>query len=629
MDDFFNFTSDDKELSQDSMVSKHFLSVIKNGSSWLFNAQTLQPLWPKINPDSGLKLGKTFDKSNFQLLRPIAGDSLFVIKLTNNSKDILNAHTGKRWGIGGAIDFNIISQGNAGESFISYYPRSGVYEPQNLRLNGQIAPIIARGDIVSLPDFQRWTSQYDVSTGLTAIIDSTGRQLGRFRIPFEGSRNRILIQRNNDGNLIPFVVIVHSERGESAVFSLDGRLLSPPYIWEARVSHDLIFATMYEKQGVYRLSDGHEILPCAYSWITWVSGNLSALALDGTLHLFAINGKLLGTYPKGYGSSESFSNGLQVVYHQCNSTYVNEKLEIVFKSDSILQARSFSEGLGAVQVATLGWKYIRPNGKQAIAGFFEDAQSFQGGRAIVRTIDGWTKLIDNHGNAIMQVRSNISVLSRLRSKYILQQDSLQERYFSLDGKPVLNNFVYCTAYRLNEPILFFADDKWGVMLSDGTLKPIDIADFTIENNWITNGDRYVLKGFECAVEGVRNNITGAWIIAPKFNQSIYYDDGYAPFGIVMQRDSQNLTLINRNTGEIIHLEPGYLQKISDQIGWLLIDNTSQKAILYSPDLKTKKPWNYARRNIQWNEELSLYQVNDEANNLIGYIAKNGRLLFEN
>lgn len=620
-------------LPQDSSLQKKFFRVQKNGRQWLYDAKTVSPLWPKFFQWEGLTLGETFDKSNFEILHPIVGDSLFVIRLQDRSADILNIQNGKRWGVEGVRGFYISKRKKACEPFIYPQPINDNYPIKRFSLVGQPMASGASNQPSYHTSLREWSYAYEPNTDLTVVLDSLDRTMCKIRIPFAGEGNTLMLLENKGSHLYPFVFLAQSTKGESAVFSLDGHLLSPPYIWKAAVSNDLLFATMNEMRGVYRLTDGREILPCAYRWVDMRYGALLAFDLENRELWFDLEGKLLRAYPKGYSSKGGLSNGLQLVYHGGRYMYYNEMSKLAFSLDSIVNASPFSEGLGSVNIDGLGWKYIDTQGRQAFSGYFDYAGSFHRGRAVVRTRDGWTKVIDTHGMTILQAASNadpyISNVSLLGNNVILKRDAEGQHFFSLDGKPILKKCSCFEEYPHNDSIHFYCDRKLGWLFPNGKIKWIEQTDFHIENHR-EKGRRWVLNAFECEVEGYMDQKNGKWMVVPKPNQSIYASQAQDPFLRVYssENSTEQLTVIDKRSGAVVPLEPGDLTKLEGGLGWLLVDYPAQKAFLYSPDLKTKRPWNYRYNNIYWNEALNLFEVTDMESNFIGYISKERQVLFE-
>ena len=616
-------------LPEDTTWSTRFLTVSKDNRKWIFNTSNLQPVWPKLAAGTGLTLGKTFDKSNFELLQLISGDSLAVIRLADGSEDILNIRSGQRWGISNANSFFISNQDSLHGTLISYSQNNGQDTPRRFKLNGQPVPFTRE----VYGEYGRgWTSGFDPITGLTTVFDSTGRSLCTFRNPFTGYGIRIEMTQNENGRQMPFVILITSEKGESAVFSPQGRLLSPPFIWQAKVSNDLIFATMNEKRGVYRLSDGKEILPCAYRRIEIQGNELSAVAMDGTESRFNKQGNMLRTYPQGYRSqpNQSFSAGFQVVYGQSTSTYINKKLKLAFPGEPFIQVRPFSDGLGVVKVLDRGWSYIRPTGKAAFEGYFFYAESFHNGYAVVRTTDNWTKIIDTLGHTVFQVPSDPSTcaptLAQLGQTFFLDLGPLHQ-IITPEGTMVLKNCSCVTLNPKNDTIAYHCDQRLGRLLPGGRISWIEKSDYRLEHDQY-RGTRSVLPGFNCPAEGLQHPTTGVWLVEPRAEQEITLPEEFPQWAFVTDLITQHRIIVNRYSGEIIPVDPYSLQRLEDNLGWLYFDENAKTALLFSPDLQTKKPWNYLYRNIQWREELGLYEVATAENKLVGYIAKNGRFFFE-
>ena len=646
--DYLNVVYSTYTLPQDSSLHKQLLTLRKNGRSWVFDSRNLKPIWPKLQPGNGLTLGETFDKSNFELVQVLAGDSLYAIQLADGSQDILNIRTGRRWGVTNARGFSISPAAEGHGPLIYYNKINGDFPERRYGLNGQVVLRTTGVYGETLPGLGNCTAGFNPETGLTIVFDATGRSIGQFRSPFAEAGSRILIDKNEGGQLFPYVFSVTSETGKSAVFSPDGRLISPPDAQEAQVYHDLmqvscdpvqvtrmsILMTLYQYKGLYRLTDGQEVLPCQYSWISVADGEIRAYTPDRLLYRLDIRGKMLGLYPPDYSTNGAFSNGLQAVRGERDANYVNEKLQLLFPAGHLSQARSFSEGLGAVKMAA-GWRYIHPTGKLASEEFFVYAESFVNGRAIVRTKDGWTRVIDPLGTTVFEVPSSPNpeemLLTRLGRHFIMRTDTSGKYVLSLDGQLLLKNFDYYPETQLqqqSDTVHFYSNEKLGYLLPTGQIKWATLTDFVPENDR-ENGYRYVLKGFGCPVEGLLKAGTKEWIVKPKIGQTIFAPDYQAPIAFVWDKGSQNRTVVNRNTGAVMPVEPGHLQSIEGGLGWLLLNTETETSWLYSPDFQTKKRWNYRHQSIYWQDDLGLYRVNDLEYNTVGYISKNGHVLFEN
>lgn len=605
----------------DSTLYGRYFLVSKNGRKWLFDARTFQPVLPEIAPGSGLSLGNTFDHSNFDMMSPLSGDSLFVVRLANGACDVLNARSGRRWGIEKAKNIILSGDTYTNKRWIQTQPFHPDSHPQCFSLAGQHA---LRNHIPrSFDDGPvAWYYEYDGESGLTTIFDSTGHISGQLLIPFSGKNNRISLITNEHGRAVRTLLQVTSENGESAFYLLTGGRLSPPGIRDIAVRYDLIFAKTDKGAGVFSLFTGREVVPCLYESVQYKDGILSALDAGGTETLFDPGGQVLFFYPKGYsGGGKLPGRGLHRIHGPRHTAYLKDGKEII-SFPGVKYAGLFYDGIAQVMLDNECWTYIRPNGEHLFDKCYKLAGDFNNGKAIVTTQECRMELIDTTGKTILQTPprtdSSAYLISWYGNFYKVLDDKGQHLY-SPDGRPVLLNVENIPWDSPGDTIHFFQNERFGRLLSDGQIQWAERKDF------VQQGIRYVLNGFGCKVEGVFSPSANKWIVPPKPCQIILTPAETAPLVIVSYEYQEDRHAVDVNNGVIYHLESGSMDQIPG-VGWLVSNHSTQKSFLYSVDLKTVRPWNYSY-SIDWDPKLGLFQVLGEQQEFIGYITKNGRMLF--
>lgn len=614
-------------LPQDTPLLKKYFTVSKNDRRWLFDARTLQPLRPNLEPGNGLILGTTFEQSNFSLVQPVSGDSLFKIELNQDNTDLLNIRTGRRWNTRNARSLRLSYEWETGGPYL--YLREGSGSEERFYLDGRRAPWITNGYNGYLKGFGNWRAGTDVYAGDAIVLDSAERLICRFPMPFAGT-NRITVEVTREGLRMPFAVVVKSETGEMAVFSLKGHRISPPGITAIWMYRDMLFAAQKEKWGAFLLPEGREVLPFLYKQILLRDGKLSAIDFTGTETQFDLQGKLLRRYPEGYLGLSSFSDGLQLVTDMKERTFVNEQLEFV-RFPGVIQAGPFSEGMADVQMADQRWKYIRPTGEQAFDGFYAHATPFLKSRAVVTTLDGSTQLIDTTGKVIMQSRRpgdccNRAIL-RLGDDFFIVKDSLSNRIYNSAGRLILEDCT-CSSTTMEQGFAsFFCAGKFWRLWEDGHLEEMGKKDFVFEKD-IDGGVRSWLPNFPCPVEGLLGSFSGEWIVEPRPYYRVSARTGAFPIVFIYHKDSsENQTVINRKTGKTLATGINPLSEVRG-LGWLVQQTGTDSTFLYTPDFSTKRPWPAEYTQIQWNDYVQLYEVRKTDNTFVGYMSRKGHVLFK-
>ncbi len=651
--DRFSFEFPTDLQPQDSIVWKQFFSAIKNGRSWLFERKNLEPLHPKLLPGQGLSLDKTFDQSNFDLLQPLSGDSLFVIRTASGEADILNIKTGKRWDVPNTRSFYFLPKENTGELLVYCYPINGELPTRRFDLSGRVVPSFSKDLGREVYGYGKLYLSHTPFDSIVVVLDSLDHVLCRIVLPPSIKRSDAYIRGNRDGRPMAFILIVDLQmpvhdslasfdnlkifmgnlqniEQKQMIYSMAGQLLSPANMADIWIEDDFFIGTINLKYGAYNYLTHKQVLPFSYKQISVRQGNLSAVDFNGTERLFDKKGSLLRTYPEGYASISPFTDGLQMVAGKQSTRYVNKKLDFV-DFPGVVAVRAFSEGLAAVQTADKTWKFITPSGRQAFEGAFKKTWNFHYGYTIVWTKDDRIKAIDNKGNTILDAPAGkdccVHPIGRFTKNHFWMSDSLGTHIYNVDGHPILKNCSCLSGSVEEEAGSFCCDQKPGKLFEDGRIHWYGKPDFVIEKHQ-DQGTRSVLKGFKCPFEGLSDPVTGEWIVEPKLNQYVFALEDTDPFIFTTNDGSyQNRTVINKNTKEVLAVTHGDLRKI-EGLGWLAFDQDEKESFLYSSDFKKKTPWNTAYSSISWKENMQLFQVYDQNYSLVGYITKNGHLLFE-
>ncbi len=615
-------------LPKDTPVLEKYFSVTKNNRKWVFDTKTLQPLRPKLEPGNGLIMGQTFDQSNFGLVQPISGDSVFQIELALEKFDLLNIRTGRRWNIRNARNVRFSHEDERGGPFLYVSATDGSGVEERFSLDGRLTPWLTNGYNGYLKGLGNWRTGVDVLSKDVVVLDSADRVICRFPAPFEG-QNRITIETNREGTKMPFAVVIKSENGEMAVFSLQGRRVSPPGITSVWMTNDVLFAAQQGKWGAILLPEGRQVLPFIYKQILFRDGHLSAIDFSGTETQFDLQGNLLRTYPEGYIGISTFQNGLQLVTNFKERTFLNEQLEFV-RFPGVMQAGPFSEGLAGVQMVDKRWHYIRPTGENGLEGVYAQTGPFLKNRAVVTKPDGATQVIDTTGQVLLQSRRpgdccNRPIL-RLGDDFFVVMDSLSRRIYNVDGRLILEHCT-CAANSMQQGFAFFyCNGKFGRLQKDGKIEHLGKKDFVFEKDGYGRV-RTVLPNFPCPVEGLLDSLSGNWIVEPRPNYRVVaFTDN--PIVFIHHKDSiDNQIVIDRKSGKTLATNISILEEVRD-LGWLVRQTGTDSTFLYNLDFSAKRPWPAEHTQIRWNDSVQLYEVRKTDYTFVGYLSMQGHVLFK-
>ncbi len=221
--EFNNFPTLGSGFDGDSMLQKFYFAATKNGRTWLIDSRTMQPLRPKLLPDSGLSMPEDVWQSNFDLIAPLYGDSHFSIKTGERKGDALNIRTGRRW----FLQTGPLHLGTDGFGRKLIAADTGSYKSLWFSLDGRPW----RDTFFyhrRTPGFGSWGSLFDEKTGTATLVDSSGRTICSPRLPFAVPQFGLDIEANERDAAHPFLVTATSEEGRAAVFSLAGEPLIAP-----------------------------------------------------------------------------------------------------------------------------------------------------------------------------------------------------------------------------------------------------------------------------------------------------------------------------------------------------------------------------------------------------------------
>jgi hypothetical protein len=646
-------------LKQDSLLHSRYFYVVKNQKKWLFDSKTCQPIKPKITKKSELIVGKSFEKGNFGIVDFISGDSLCVIKLQDNSEDILNIVTGKRWKIENVSNFAITHYCDNCEPIIYPNGTKNGYRYQQYQLDGRIFNYKEKEKKkiygYSIGD---WSYNYDTLSGFTTFYDSMLIKF-KVKIPFDEKGYFIDLSSNRPNKTMPCVIIAknyqtmldknsqetteHRESakgGKSYIYSMEGKLLSPPYIWGAEVRNNFIFSYKNKKMGVNSLLTGRKIISFKYQSIGMDSSKFIAIDFEGTEKHFNLNGKLIFSYPKGFQNVSVNKDGLRIVKKGIHYFFMNEKFEVLFPNEHFLKVLPFSEGFAAVK-DSLGWKYINRSGQQVIKDYFDCANSFENGIAVIQTADGWTKAIDQGGNIIVQTDREPepcrNSIQHYGNEHLMVYTNNENFVSTLEGKKVLNNCTCINSWGVTkDSIPFYCDNKLGYIDKKGQIRWIDEPISKTSDSDTTKVLKQYWYGLNnCFFTGLKNTKTDEWVVKPKQNQHFtenYYDNTSLVFANTGQSmftdDIQLYQVIDQTSGQFIINKNGILNYVFN-LGWIFFDSETKKGTFYDLNMKSPRDWNYTYKRIIWNEKNNVFVVMDEKNDFVGLISKNGRFLFEN
>ncbi len=626
--DMIDFGFQGPHLPQDTPVLKKYFSVTKNDRKWMFDTKTLQPLRPKLEPENGLVMGQTFDQSNFGLVQPISGDSVFQIEFSREKFDLLNIRTGRRWNTRNARNFRFSFEEERGGPYLYVDAADGSGVEERFSLDGRRAPWLTNGYNGYLKGLGNWRTGVDMFSKDVVVLDSADQVICRFPAPFEG-QNRITIETNREGVKMPFAVVIKSEKGEMAVFSLQGRRVSPPGITSVWMTNDVLFAAQQEKWGAMLLPEGRQVLPFLYKQVLFRDGRLSAIDFSGTETQFDLQGNLLRTYPEGYIGISSFQSGLQLVTNFKERTFLNEQFEFV-RFPGVIQAGPFYEGLAGVQMADQHWHYIRPTGEQAFEGVYALAGPFLKNRAVVTTTDGATQVIDTSGQVLLQSRRPGDCCNRpilpLGDNFFVVVDSFSRRVYNREGRLILENCTCASSSMQQGFAFFYCNGKFGRLQKDGEMEPLKKKDFVFEKDGYGRV-RSVLPNFPCPVEGLLDSVSGNWIVEPRPNYRVaaFADN---PIVFIYHKDSvDNQIVINRKSGKTLATNISILEEVRD-LGWLVRQTGTDATFLYNLDFSVKKPWPAEYTQIRWNDSVQLYEVRKTDYTFVGYLSKQGHVLYK-
>lgn len=613
----------------DSMLQRRYFSVLRGQRRWVYDSRTFKPVGVRYISPAG-KPGNAFAEGDFSLILPVSGDSLFVIQYFDGKYDVLNARNGKTWGLENASRISIQDDSHKKSRLIRIDRDQEGSHPRYYDLLGRHVPYFRIPNNESEGEkYGYWYYAYDASTGYVSIFDSTGQTSGAFIIPFAEENNRIELIPNRNGRCVSFALLARAPSGASAVFLPSGARLSPLGLRDIQVAHDLIFAKKEQGQGVFSLFTGREIVPAIYSQIYQeTDGTLVARDVSGTEILFDQGGHVLFIYPRGYAHGGGGVPGpeLHLIHSKYASAYLKNRKEVVVFPD-VKYGGTFEDGFAAVTLDNGCHTYIRPDGSHINSECYIWADAFKNARAIVSTSDSVVMLIDTTGKAVIRVPMNryegsnsISMLES-RGLYYKVTDPQGHHIFDRDGTPLLMYCSFVSKTPKGDSILFIQEQKPGWVLPDGQIKWAAITDYTRQ------GARRILNGSNSPIEGVYNDKTGQWVVLPKYNQSVSTPPEIAPLMLVSQENEHKRFAIDVHTGIMYLIESGYMDKV-DGVGWIVENYDSEKAFLYSTDLKTVRPWNI-NFSILWNENKGLYEVKEDNYALIGYISRTGHFFFEN
>lgn len=605
----------------------------------------MQAVRPNVSPESGLVVGQKFEESNFSLIAPLVGDSLFTIEMGQRSKDILNVRTGRRWFLENKPYWISVSDYDPGLPHISVHCEGS---GQSLNPDGKPWKFAATHSVSSRSS-GKYIYSIDEHTRAVIFRDSVGMEMCRFFLPkdwpagdttssgeeFPGNHFEFQIQENKGSKDRPFVIVGHSPQKRAAVFSLAGKLLSPPYIYKARVAHDLIFAEIAQKMGVYRLSGGKKILPFTYRTIYEQDGGIRAIDFEGTESRFDLRGKKLFSFEKGISTWGEPSDGLQLVKQDKRFGFVDENRRPIFWLAEGLRPSPFSSGLSSVyDCGTEEQFFINKKGEKVFEGRFSYVSPFEDGLAIVRSkADEW-QLIDPAGKVVLSHPGGDNAgIGRLKNGLFVKRTGELRTIVTLDGQTVLKD---CSNFETRHDTLFFhCSEKFGYRLLDGTmgnlgekyLKTIQKTPFgkIVATSVVNYG-----QGFRAA--------DGHWIVEPRRYRNISAGDG--PFIFVADDAGKNLhcEIIDARTGSKVPTEPFDNWDYIEGLGYILrklLDGSAgyyeggfATAFLYDLDFASKKaiPVNWVIDN---DRKSGCFLVSEAGTGpFLGYIARNGKALFE-
>lgn len=274
------------------------------------------------------------------------------------------------------------------------------------------------------------------------------------------------------------------------------------------------------------------------------SVNARAVGLDDRNALMRDDGAVLTTEP--YCTSGDYSEGL-IPFGLCVA-YKPKKFDFLTPEGRLVltvhatNAKSFSEGLAAVQNEKGLWGYINKLGEFVIPQRYHDAEPFSEGLAMVREQeDGVRKFIDLRGNTVLTPRfpgfeiwyvggfkwglSFVMIRNPKTDEYLKGLMNHQGKWVSQPTDKLVGDIEKGLA-----PMWSSSGEKLGFVDQNGRM--------VIEPQFTGNG----LQPFEdgLAAVSIRENDKlrvgyidedGKWIIPPKFNHGLHFCGGLAPVAV--------------------------------------------------------------------------------------------------
>jgi hypothetical protein len=129
------------------------------------------------------------------------------------------------------------------------------------------------------------------------------------------------------------------------------------------------------------------------------------------------------------------------------------------------------------------------------------------------------------------------------------------------------------------------------------------------------------------VEGLLDSFSGKWIVEPRPGYRVSANTNM-PIVFIYHRDSvDNQTVINRKSGKILAVNVSILNEVYN-LGWLVRQTGTDSTFLYNQDFSTKRPWPAEYTEIRWNDFIQLYEVLKTDSTFVGYMSRQGHVLFK-
>lgn len=256
---------------------------------------------------------------------------------------------------------------------------------------------------------------------------------------------------------------------------------------------DFLYPAYKKQRGTrkwgYINNEGKFIIPPTYDWVDEFKENgLARVSLDGKATIIDRNGSII--VEPIYDYINEFSEGLATPWKDNNYAVLNEKGQIVIESKGYIG--EFHNGLATIErkISDSSYLYgfINKEGKIVIEPQFEQAGSFENGKALVKMGDYRFAVIDTIGK-------------------------------------ILTEFKYKRVEQLSEDILIYTDedDLKGYVFSDGKklTDPVFVNAEPFKNGFAAVNES---KEYPSTKYGIIDR-TGNYIIKPEYGSIRYIGEG--------------------------------------------------------------------------------------------------------